>query len=66
MQFGAKIEKDDKHKSTRKSDISLRRKRAKSRVIRSDKGLTLETSASLYLHGGNLTLINLNLSDTKF
>ena len=27
MQFGAKIEKDDEHKSTRKSDIRLRRKK---------------------------------------
>ena len=32
--------------------------------IRSDEGLTLETSASLYLHGENLTFIN--LFDTKF
>ena len=64
MHFGAKIEKNDKHESTRKSDINLRRKKAKSRVTRSDKGLTLETSASLSLHDGNLTLIN--LFDTKF
>ena len=32
--------------------------------IRSDEGLTLEMLASLSLHGGNLTLIN--LLDTKF
>ena len=32
--------------------------------FRSDEGLTLEMSASLSLHGGNLTFIN--LFDTKF
>ena len=31
---------------------------------RSDEGLTLETSASLSLHGGNLTPVN--LFDSKF
>ena len=65
MQFGTKIEKDNKHESTRKSDINLRREKAKGRVIRSDKVLTLETLASLSLLGGNLTPVKLGLSDTK-
>ena len=65
MHFGTKIKKDYKHESTRKSDINLRRKKAKGRVTRSDKGLTLETLASLPLLGGNLTPIKLDLSDTK-
>ena len=48
-------------------DFELDSVKIKSEVdpkIRSDEGLTLETSASVSLHGGNLTLID--LFDNKF
>ena len=67
MHFAAKIEKDVKHKSTKKSDISLRRRKLKAEWFALiGKGLALETSASFSLHGGNLILIKLIMSDPKF